>query len=124
MHSPAALIIGDADAKAEMEEAEYVASLMPNATVRLLSGRSGLQVEAIMEIVRELAGIERTREPTTVLATVLFTDIVDSSRTQAAVGDRAWKELVLAHHSVVRDLLGRWEEPSTIRRATASSRVS
>ena len=75
----------------------------------LLSGRSGLQVDAIMEIVRELAGIERPRQPTSVLATVLFTDIVDSSRTQAAVGDRAWKELVLAHHSAVRDSLGRWE---------------
>jgi class 3 adenylate cyclase len=109
VHTPAALIIGDADAKAEFEEAEYVASLMPNATVHVLSGRSGLQVEAIMEIVRELAGIERPRKPTTVLATVLFTDIVDSSRTQAAVGDRAWKELVLAHHSAVRDSLGRWE---------------
>jgi class 3 adenylate cyclase len=109
VHPPAALIIGDADAKAEREEAEYVASLMPNATVHVLSGRSGLQVEAIMEVVRELAGIERPRQPTTVLATVLFTDIVDSSRTQAAVGDRAWKELVLAHHSAVRDSLGRWE---------------
>jgi class 3 adenylate cyclase len=109
VHTPAALIIGDADAKAELEEAEYVASLMPNATVHVLSGRSGLQGEAILEIVRELAGIERPRQPTTVLATVLFTDIVDSSRTQAAVGDRAWKKLVLAHHSAVRDSLGRWE---------------
>jgi pimeloyl-ACP methyl ester carboxylesterase len=40
VHTPAALIIGDADAKPELEEAEYVASLMPNATVHVLSGRS------------------------------------------------------------------------------------
>ena len=31
VHAPAALVIGDADARAEVEEAEYVASLMPNA---------------------------------------------------------------------------------------------
>ena len=109
MHTPTALIIGDADAKAELAEAEYVASLMPNAKLHVLSGRSGLQENAIKDIVGELAGIDRPRHPTTVLAAVLFTDIVDSSRRQAAVGDRAWKELVLAHHSAVRECLGRWE---------------
>jgi class 3 adenylate cyclase len=109
VRTPAALIIGDADAKAELAEAEYVASLMPNARLHVLSGRSGLQADAIKDIVRELAGIDRPRHTTTVLAAVLFTDIVDSSRRQAAVGDRAWKELVLAHHSAVRDCLARWE---------------
>ena len=44
----------------------------------------------------------------TVLSTVLFTDIVDSTRNQAEIGDRAWKELVLGHHAVVRESLGRW----------------
>jgi class 3 adenylate cyclase len=39
---------------------------------------------------------------------VLFTDIVGSTERQAELGDRAWKELVLAHHSVVRDALARW----------------
>lgn len=37
-----------------------------------------------------------------VLATVLFTDIVGSTERAAALGDRAWKELVEAHHRVVR----------------------
>jgi class 3 adenylate cyclase len=41
-------------------------------------------------------------EPETVLATVLFTDIVDSTRTAADVGDRAWAELVSRHHAIVR----------------------
>jgi class 3 adenylate cyclase len=39
---------------------------------------------------------------------VLFTDIVDSTQEQARLGDRAWKELVLAHHEIVRDALVRW----------------
>ena len=59
VQTPTALIVGDADAQAERDEAEYVASLMPNAKVHLLAGRSGLQIEEQMAIVRELAGIER-----------------------------------------------------------------
>jgi class 3 adenylate cyclase len=109
VHAPAALIIGSDDARAEVEEAHYVASLMPNAKVHTLPGRSGLQTETLVDIVRELAGIERPQAPlASVLATVLFTDIVDSSRTQAAVGDRAWKEIVLAHNAGVRGALSRW----------------
>jgi class 3 adenylate cyclase len=108
VHTPTALIVGDADAQAEREEAEYVASLMPNATVHLLKGRSGLQTEAQMAIVRELAGIERRQAVSTVLATLLFTDIVDSTRKQAELGDRRWRELVLAHHAAVRGALAHW----------------
>ena len=109
LHTPTALIVGDADSRAERDEAEYVASLMPNATVRVLQGRSGLQTEEQMAIIRELGGIERPAVISTVLATVLFTDIVDSTRKQAELGDRGWRELVLAHHSAVREALSRWE---------------
>jgi class 3 adenylate cyclase len=109
VHTPTALVIGDADAPAELEEAEYVASLMPNATVHVLSGRSGLQAEAMMDIVRELAGIKRRRAVSTLLATVLFTDLVDSTRKQAELGDRRWRELLLAHHAAVRGALSHWD---------------
>jgi len=44
----------------------------------------------------------------TVLSTVLFTDIVGSTERQAAIGDRAWKDLVVAHHEAVRAALGRY----------------
>jgi class 3 adenylate cyclase len=43
-----------------------------------------------------------------VLATVLFTDIVDSTQRAVGLGDSAWKELVERHHSIVRALLGRY----------------
>jgi len=106
VHAPAALITGARD---EVAEAQHIASLMPNATLHLLEGRSGLAVEPILDILRSLAGVERAPAGLdTVLSTVLFTDIVDSTPRQAAVGDRAWKELVLAHHAVVRDALARW----------------
>jgi len=108
VHTPTALIVGEADPRAEIEEAEYTASLMPNATVHVLSGRSGLQLEAMMDIVRDLAGLERPRAVSTVLVTVLFTDIVDSTKRQAQLGDRGWKELLLAHHSAIRGSLSHW----------------
>jgi class 3 adenylate cyclase len=108
VHTPTALIVGKADPRAEIDEAEYTASLMPNATVHVLSGRSGLQVEAMMDIVRDLAGLERSRAVSTVLATVLFTDIVDSTKRQAQLGDRGWRELLLAHNSAIRGSLSHW----------------
>ena len=42
-----------------------------------------------------------------ILVTVLFTDIVDSTSLQVAVGDREWSRLVEAHHAVVRTHLDR-----------------
>jgi class 3 adenylate cyclase len=47
-------------------------------------------------------------EPETVLATVLFTDIVGSSEQAASVGDRAWSELLERHHELVRRQLMRF----------------
>jgi class 3 adenylate cyclase/streptogramin lyase len=41
-------------------------------------------------------------EPTTTLATVLFTDIVGSTEIAADLGDRRWQELLRRHHAVVR----------------------
>ncbi len=47
-------------------------------------------------------------EPDRVLATVLFTDIVGSTERAAALGDRAWRELLEAHHAAVRRELERY----------------
>jgi class 3 adenylate cyclase len=43
-----------------------------------------------------------------VLATVLFTDIVDSTAQSAAMGDRAWNEVRAQHDQIVRANLGRF----------------
>ena len=109
VQAPAALLVGEEDSRAEREEAEYTASRMPAATLQVIPGRSGLATAAMVESLRGLAGVERSEEPpTSVLATLLFTDLVESTRTQAALGDRAWKDLVLSHHQSVRDSLARW----------------
>ena len=43
-----------------------------------------------------------------VLATVLFTDIVDSTATLARMGDTAWRRLVLAHNDLLRAEIDRF----------------
>src|SRR5262245_59012645 len=46
-------------------------------------------------------------EPDRVLATILFTDIVEATKRLVELGDRGWKDLLTQHHSMVRDQLGR-----------------
>ena len=43
-----------------------------------------------------------------ILATVLFTDIVDSTARAASMGDRAWRELVDRHHEIAHREVARW----------------
>jgi class 3 adenylate cyclase len=43
-----------------------------------------------------------------VLATILFTDIVDSTATLARIGDRAWRTLLLEHNDRLRAVLDRY----------------
>jgi class 3 adenylate cyclase len=64
---------------------------------------------SVIRETRAFLGIERPPpELDTVLSTVLFSDIVDSTDHQARLGDRGWKELVEQHHSIVRRALDRW----------------
>jgi class 3 adenylate cyclase len=48
------------------------------------------------------------RAPDRVLATVLFTDIVDSTARAAELGDAAWRDLIKSHHRLVRGELVRY----------------
>ena len=67
------------------------------------------------EIEAFLLGVQEEPVPDTVLATVLFTDIVGSTERAAALGDRGWRELLERHHTLVRRELTRFrgEEKDT-----------
>ena len=52
--------------------------------------------------------VVETAEPESVLATVLFTDIVGSTAKAAELGDRGWRELLEQHHSIIRSELARY----------------
>jgi class 3 adenylate cyclase len=106
---PTLLLVHD-ERTESAEEAEYIASLMPDAQVRRMPGAAWTH-EEMGAWVDEIRGFIGIAEPVTgggtVLATVLFSDIVGSTERQAALGDRAWKDLVSRHHSVVREALAR-----------------
>ena len=90
-----------------VEEATYVASLLPDARVEVhdLFAEPGRAAE----LIRRFTGAEPSAASMdTVLATVLFTDIVGSTEKQASLGDRSWKDLVGRHHAIVRESLARW----------------
>jgi pimeloyl-ACP methyl ester carboxylesterase len=60
------------------------------------------------EIESFVIGAPAHREPDRVLATVLFTDIVDSTRRAADLGDRRWRDLLETHDRLVRERLARF----------------
>ena len=56
-----------------------------------------------------LTGARAQPKADRVLATVLFTDIADSTRTASELGDRRWRELLEAHQRATREVLGRFD---------------
>ncbi len=65
--------------------------------------------DALLDETEEfLTGIRHGAEPDRILATVLFTDIVDSTKQAAEMGDRKWGELLQQHHVIVRRELARF----------------
>jgi class 3 adenylate cyclase/pimeloyl-ACP methyl ester carboxylesterase len=63
---------------------------------------------SFQEIAQFLTGQQPDVADDRVLATVLFTDIVDSTRRAAEMGDRDWHALLDAHDAVVRSQLARY----------------
>ena len=64
--------------------------------------------DSFQEIAEFLTGEQAEVADDRVLATVLFTDIVDSTRRAAEIGDRNWHALLDAHDAVVRVQLDRF----------------
>ena len=60
------------------------------------------------EVEQFLTGTRREVAVDRVLATVLFTDIVDSTRRSAELGDRQWRDLLERHNQAVRQQIGRY----------------
>jgi len=89
-----------------------VASRIPDARTMRVSGDDYfgifLSLDIADEIERFVAGEEAPSVPESVLATVMFTDIVRSSEHAARIGDRAWREVLTRHHAVVRRELNRF----------------
>jgi class 3 adenylate cyclase len=102
------LVLDRPDAKSiSSEHARYLHERIPNSELRELPGSDGISfgdgseawLEAIEEFTLGKAASGRTRRA---LATVLFTDIVESTRQAAEVGDQRWRETLERHDSMTR----------------------
>ncbi len=66
--------------------------------------------DAIVDEIQEfLTGLRPGPEPSRVLTTVLFTDIVDSTRRAAELGDHAWRDVLGSYYEIVRRTLKRFQ---------------
>ena len=66
-----------------------------------------VEIERFLTDVWQTGGWEDT-EPDRMLATVLFTDIVESTAKAIELGDRRWRDLLERHHTLVRRELLRY----------------
>jgi len=90
-----------------VEHSRYLGEHIADARYVELEGSDSLfsvgDSEAILgEIEEFLTGTRHAPEPDRVLATVLFTDICDSTKRAAELGDSAWRSLLGRHDDLVR----------------------
>jgi class 3 adenylate cyclase len=90
----------------------YVAEHIPDAVYRELPGIghafwAGDPMEIVDETQEFLTGVREHRPAERMLATILFTDIVGSTRRAAELGDKAWRALLNRHNEIVRRELER-----------------
>jgi class 3 adenylate cyclase len=96
-----------------VDHGRYLAEHIPGAVLKELPGFGYAfwagDFQPILDEVEEfLTGSRSSGPPDRVLATVLFTDIVDSTAKAAELGDRRWKELIREHDAIVERELARY----------------
>jgi class 3 adenylate cyclase len=94
-----------------VEHGRYLATHIPTARLVELPGRTDLfttEGETALDEAQEFLTGSRVRlDADLVLATVLFTDIADSTARMAAAGDQKWRDVIDEHDQLVRSALTR-----------------
>jgi class 3 adenylate cyclase len=112
VHVPTLVLHRRHDRLVNVRNGRWLAEHLPDARYVELPGDDHVpwyqEPERTLTEIREfLTGTPYAPEPDRVLATVLFTDIVDSTRTAAELGDQRWRELLDRHDRAVRAALAR-----------------
>jgi class 3 adenylate cyclase len=90
---------------------------MPNARVETFPQQRWMasdgDIEAVnrprLDAIARFIGLQpKPVVPDTILSTILFTDIVNSTEHQARLGDRDWKQLIERHNLLIREALSTW----------------
>ena len=113
IQAPVLVLHRTGDRVADVGASRYMADRIPGARMVELPGDDHLPFfgdqDSVVALTQEfLTGATPVEEPDRVLATVLFTDIVDSTRRAADLGDRRWHRLLVDHQETVRQQLGRF----------------
>jgi class 3 adenylate cyclase len=101
------------DPRVSIEAGRYLGAAIPGAKYVELPGSDHVawvgDVDRLTDEIEEfLTGARAVHEPDRVLATVLFTDIVESTRKAAELGDRRWQSLLEQHDQAIREELARY----------------
>lgn len=101
------------DTRVNVEGGRYLAAHIPGAKYVEFPGIDHvLWADAVDpaadEIEEFLTGTHSVSEPDRVLATILFTDIVNSTRKAEEMGDRGWRVLLDEHDRIVRGEIRRF----------------
>lgn len=115
---PTLVLHGSEDQVVPVEVGSYTAQRLPMARFLELpevghlalgsrSNRIQVEIERFLNEVWQMGGWEES-EPERMLATVLFTDIVDSTARAIELGDRKWREVLERHNALVRRELMRY----------------
>ncbi|HEX8100366.1 MAG TPA: adenylate/guanylate cyclase domain-containing protein [Actinomycetota bacterium] len=110
---PALVICRANGARIPRQHGEYIAEHISGARYVEIPGSeqfiwAGDSDALVAEIQEFVTGARPEPEIDRVLATVLFTDIVGSTKRAAELGDRRWRELLAEHDRDVRDGLQRF----------------
>ena len=113
IRAPTLLIYRLEDRDVVIEEGRYIASKIPNSRLVEVHGAdhyfyAGDTEPILQEIEEFVTGFRAEAQPERILATVLFTDIVDSTRLATSMGDQKWRDLMDRHNSLARDEFARW----------------
>jgi class 3 adenylate cyclase len=97
----------------DIRHSHYLAEHIPGARLVVLPGHEaisfGPETEPLLEEVEEfLTGARPVAESERILATVMFSDIVDSTRLAAEMGDRRWRGVLEALESGLGGVLMRY----------------
>jgi class 3 adenylate cyclase len=114
VHTPTLVLHRRRDRLVNVRHGRWLAEHLPNARMVELEGddhdpRYERVDEWLGEVQQFLTGARADREPQRTLATVLFTDIVDSTRTATELGDQRWREVLEGHQRDVRRALDRFK---------------
>jgi class 3 adenylate cyclase len=100
------------DQTVDSRHARYLAEHIPSAHLLELPGDNTLpfgpgQNEFVDEVQEFLTGARHVPDPERILATVMFSDIVDSTRRAAEMGDRRWRGVLESIDGNIETELGR-----------------